>query len=59
VFDDVLSAALCSLLHLLLLTFSSSGNRKAEGEKKKVQEAAQSSAQHIIEHFERIKAGGE
>ena len=36
-----------------------SGNRKAEGEKKKVQEAAQSSAQHIIEHFERIKAGGE
>lgn len=36
-----------------------SGNRIVEGEKKKVQEAAQSSAQHILEHFERIKAGGE
>jgi len=59
VFDDVLSATLCSLLHLLLLTFSFSVSRRAEGEKKKVQEAAQSSAQHIIEHFERIKAGGE
>jgi len=59
VFEDVLSAALCSLLHLLLFTFNASGNRIVEGEKKKVQEAAQSSAQHILEHFERIKAGGE
>jgi ferritin-like metal-binding protein YciE len=36
-----------------------SGNRIVESEKKKVQEAAVSSAQHILEHFERIKAGGE
>jgi hypothetical protein len=36
-----------------------SGNRIVEGEKKKVQEAAQNSAQHILDHFERIKAGGE
>jgi hypothetical protein len=36
-----------------------SGNRVAEGEKKKVQEAAVSSAQYILDHFERVKAGGE
>lgn len=36
-----------------------SGNRIALGQKKKVQEAAASSAQHILEHLERIKAGGE
>jgi len=54
-----LSTACCSLLHFLLLTFNDSVSRSVEGEKKKVQEAAQSSAQHILEHFERIKAGGE
>ena len=36
-----------------------SGNRVAEGEKKKVQEAAVNSAQYILDHFERVKAGGE
>lgn len=36
-----------------------SGNRVAQGQKKKVQEAAASSAQHILDHLERIKAGGE
>jgi len=36
-----------------------SGNRVAEGEKKKVQAAAASSAQHILDHLERIKARGE
>lgn len=36
-----------------------SGDRIALGEKRKVQEAAKSSAQHILEHFERIKTGGE
>lgn len=36
-----------------------SGNRIAEGEKKKVQEAAKSSAQYILDHLERIKSGGE
>ena len=36
-----------------------SGNRIVESEKQKVQEAAKSSAQHILEHFERINAGGE
>jgi len=36
-----------------------SGDRVAEGEKKKVQEAAKSSAQYILDHFERVKAGGE
>ncbi len=36
-----------------------SGNRVAEGEKKKVQEAALNSAQYILDHFERVKIGGE
>jgi hypothetical protein len=36
-----------------------SGDRVAEGEKKKVQEAAANSAQYILDHFERVKAGGE
>lgn len=36
-----------------------SGDRIVQSEKKKVQEAAKSSAQHILEHFERIKTGGE
>jgi len=36
-----------------------SGDRIVLGEKRKVQEAAKSSAQHIVEHRERIKAGGE
>jgi DNA-binding transcriptional regulator of glucitol operon len=36
-----------------------SGDRIAEGEKRKVQEAAASSAQFILDHFERVKAGGE
>jgi glucitol operon activator protein len=36
-----------------------SGDRIALGEKRKVQEAAKSSAQHIVEHRDRIKAGGE
>jgi DNA-binding transcriptional regulator of glucitol operon len=36
-----------------------SGDRVAEGEKKKVQEAAKNSAQYILDHFERVKAGGE
>lgn len=34
-----------------------SGNRVVQSEKKKVQEAAQSSAQHILDYFERIKSG--
>lgn len=34
-----------------------SGNRVVQSEKKKVQEAAQSSAQHILDYFERIKLG--
>ena len=36
-----------------------SGNRVVEGEKKKVQAAAANSAQHILDHLERMKAGGE
>ena len=34
-----------------------SGDRVVQSEKKKVQEAAQSSAKHILEYFERIKSG--
>lgn len=36
-----------------------SGDRIVEGEKKKVQEAAKSSAQYILDYLERIEAGGE
>jgi DNA-binding transcriptional regulator of glucitol operon len=36
-----------------------SGDRIAEGEKRKVQEAATNSAQFILDHFERVKTGGE
>jgi DNA-binding transcriptional regulator of glucitol operon len=36
-----------------------SGDRIVLGEKRKVQEAAKSSAQHILAYRERIKAGGE
>jgi len=42
-----------------LRSFIASGDRIALGEKRKVQEAAKSSAQHIVEHRDRIKAGGE
>jgi DNA-binding transcriptional regulator of glucitol operon len=36
-----------------------SGDLIVENEKKKVQEAAANSAQHILDYFERKKAGGE
>jgi DNA-binding transcriptional regulator of glucitol operon len=36
-----------------------SGNRVALDEKVKVQEAAQNSAQHILDHLERVESGGE
>lgn len=36
-----------------------SGDRVVQSEKKKVQEAAKSSAQHILEYFERVKPGEE
>jgi len=35
-----------------------SGDRVAEGEKKKVNEAAANSARYILDHLERVKAGG-
>jgi DNA-binding transcriptional regulator of glucitol operon len=35
-----------------------SGDRVAEGEKKKVSEAAANSARYILDHLERAKAGG-
>jgi DNA-binding transcriptional regulator of glucitol operon len=35
-----------------------SGNRVAESEKKKVQEAAKNSAQYVLDHFHRVKLSG-